>query len=498
MRIAALMWLCMSYCAAAPAHAAQSIIIGSKKFTENVILGEMAAHIARHTGTDAHHSQSLGGTRIVFNALRNGEIDIYAEYTGTIRQEIFKDKNLDSIEQIGHLLSRRGISMTEPIGFNNSYAIGMLKPRANELEITKISDLRAHPDLSLAFTNEFVSRGDGWNAMKQYYRLPHEDVRGIDHDLAYRALANGTIDAMDLYTTDAEIAYYDLQVLRDDQSFFTEYKAVYLYRSVLEHTHPEVVGALRNMAGHIDDDQMRSMNGRVKLDGESESAVAADFVNATFNFAARADSRGLLDRIIQRTLEHLFLVAVSMGAGIITAIPLGVAAAKTRRFGQVILGIVGIIQTIPALALLVFMIPLFGLFTPPAIAALFLYSLLPMVRNTHAGMAGIPPTLEESAEALGLPAWSKLWRIELPLASPSILAGVKTSVVINIGFATLGALIGAGGYGQPIFDGIRLDDFALICSGAVPAVLLALLAQGAFEILERFIVPRGLHLKRAT
>ncbi len=144
------------------------------------------------------------------------------------------------------------------------------------------------------------------------------------------------------------------------------------------------------------------------------------------------------------------------------------------------------------------MIPILGIYSPPAIAALFLYSLLPMVRNTHAGLSGIPPSVEESIEALDLPAGARLLKVELPLASRSIMAGVKTATVINIGFATLGALIGAGGYGQPILTGIRLDDASLILEGAIPAAVLALLAQDLFGRIERVVVPKGLRLKRAA
>ena len=157
-----------------------------------------------------------------------------------------------------------------------------------------------------------------------------------------------------------------------------------------------------------------------------------------------------------------------------------------------ILGTVGVIQTLPALALLVFMIPLLGIGGPPAVVALFLYSLLPIVRNTHAGLAGIDEPLRRSALALGLSPAARLRHIELPLAAPVILAGIKTSAVINIGTATLGALIGAGGYGQPILTGIRLDDVGLILEGAVPAALLALAVQGGFELAERRLIPRGL------
>jgi osmoprotectant transport system permease protein len=211
---------------------------------------------------------------------------------------------------------------------------------------------------------------------------------------------------------------------------------------------------------------------------------------------ARAAGDGFWRRLGRRTLEHLVLVAVSLAGAIFVGVPLGIIAWRRRRLGQLILGATGLLQTIPSLALLVFMIPLFGIGTVPALVALLVYSLLPIVRNTVAGLEGIAPPLRESAEALGLGAGERLRLVELPLAMPSILAGIQTAAVIDVGTATLGALIGAGGYGQPILTGIRLDDTRLILEGAVPAALLALAVQALFELIEPLVVSRGLRLRR--
>ena len=237
---------------------------------------------------------------------------------------------------------------------------------------------------------------------------------------------------------------------------------------------------------------MRRLNRAVKIDGMAEARVAAAFLADDLDVVTSVAVDTAVDRLMRHTGEHLGLVGVSLLAALVVAVPLGVAAARVPRLGRAILGVTGVIQTIPALALFVFMIPLLGIGAAPTIAALFLYSLLPIVRNTHAGLVTIPRGLRESAEVLGLPAAAKLWRIELPLALPTILAGVKTAAVINVGAATLGALIGAGGYGQPILTGIRLDDTGLILQGAVPAAALALLVTGLFDLMERLAVPRGL------
>ncbi|MDR3569875.1 MAG: ABC transporter permease [Syntrophobacteraceae bacterium] len=204
----------------------------------------------------------------------------------------------------------------------------------------------------------------------------------------------------------------------------------------------------------------------------------------------------MAERVWKRTAEHLYLVSISLCAAILVSLPLGILAEKRPGPGRVILALVGIIQTIPSLALLVFMIPFLGIGARPAIAALFLYSLLPIVRNTYAGLREVPLDVRESAEALGLPPGASLMLVELPMASRIILNGVKTSAVINVGTAIPGALISAGGYGQPILTGIRMDDPGLILQGAVPATLLALLARGLFGLAELVVVPKGLRLKR--
>ena len=251
----------------------------------------------------------------------------------------------------------------------------------------------------------------------------------------------------------------------------------------------------QRLSGSIDEAAMAKLNARVKLGREAEARVAADFLVRNLNIDAAVQTQSAWQRFWRHTGEHLLLVAVSLLGAIVVAIPLGIYAVQYPRAGQVVLGVAGIIQTIPSLALFVFMIPLLGIGGPPAVAALFLYSLLPIIRNTHAGLSDIAAPIRESAQALGLPRGARLRRIELPLAGRAILAGVKTSAVINVGTATLAALIGAGGYGQPILTGIRLDDIGLILQGAVPAAALSLVVLGIFEATERLVVPRGLRIR---
>jgi osmoprotectant transport system permease protein len=471
---------------------AQPVRIGSKQFTESVILGEIARLAARDAGVQAVHQRELGGTRILWKALQQGDIDAYPEYTGTLTHELLQDVPADAdIATLRARLKPLGIGITDPLGFDNTYAIGMRQDEAARLDIRRISDLRAHPSLRLGFSNEFMDRGDGWPGLRRAYALPQTKVSGLDHVLSYRAVASGAVDAIDLYSTDAEIPYYHLRTLPDDRHYFPRYQAVFLYRLALERDEPAFVAALRRLAGRIDEQAMRTMNAAVKLDGRRDSAVAADFLGTR----VEAGRRGLWQRLRQRSVEHIELVASSLGLALALAIPLGIVAARRRRLGQLVIAATGVLQTVPSLAMFVFMIPLLGIGTWPAVAALFLYSLLPIVRNTHAGLVGIAPELMESAAALGLPRRVRLRRIELPLAMRSILAGIKTAAVINVGTATLAALIGAGGYGQPILTGIRLDSIPLILEGAIPAAVLALLVQGLFELVERWLTPRGLRLQ---
>lgn len=479
------------------AAAPEPIRVGSKAFTESVLLGEMAVQLASAAGVPAIHRRALGGTRVVWEALLRGEVDLYPDYTGTLAREILAVDPPADEAALRAALSRHGLAMTRPLGFEDKYAIGVRRDVATRLGLSRVSHLVRHPGLRLGFTNEFMDRADGWPALRARYRLPQRDVRGLEHDLAYGALAAGDIDVTDVYTTDPEIRRRELVLLEDDLGAFPEYHAVFVHRADLARRAPAALEAVRRLEGSIRADEMTRLNARAQLERAPPEQVAAEFLRGALGVAPRFSIESAPERILRRTAEHLALVAAALAAAISVAIPLGVAAALRPVAGRLILGAVGIVQTVPSLALLVFMIPLLGIGARPAIAALFLYGLLPIVRNAHAGIAGIAPELRETAVALGLPARARLLRVELPLAAPAILAGVKTSAVITVGTATLGALVGAGGYGQPILSGIRLASVPLILEGAVPAALLALATQGAFDLAERWLVPRGLRARPA-
>ena len=494
MKAAALL-LCLvgGVAAAAPPTAR----VGSKKFTESVILAELASQLAASTGARVVHVKELGGTRVLWSALLAREIDLYPEYTGTIAQELLGGVDARDEEALRAALAARGVRMGRPLGFEDGYALGMREEVAARLGIRTISDLARHPGLRLGLSHEIVDRADGWPALRSRYGLDGAEVRGLDHDVAYRGLAQGAIDATDLYSTDPEILAQHLRVLEDDRHAFPEYKAVFLWRQDLEARAPEVLRAVGRLEGRIATADMIALNARARLERVPEPEVAAGFLRSALGVSSGARAEGRAARIAHRTVEHLGLVATALAAAIAVAVPLGVLAERRRRLGQVILGAAGLVQTIPSLALLVATLPLLGIGSAPALFALFVYSLLPIVRSTHAGLRSIPEELRTSALALGLPPLARLRLVELPMASRGILAGVKTSAVLCVGTATLGALVGAGGLGQPIFTGIRLDDFGLVLEGALPAAALALAVQGLFDLAEGLLVPRGLRVGSA-
>jgi osmoprotectant transport system permease protein len=462
-------------------EAEAAVKIGSKRFPESAILAEIATQTARAEGIDAVHEQGLGATAVVFRALEDGSIDVYPEYTGTLG-EVLK----------GDTLASRGLAQSEPIGFEDRYALAV---RRDAGKLARISDLAARHDLSFGLSHEFVGRADGWPGLAARYRLEPASIRTLDHALAYEALVRGAVDVVDVYTTDAKIARYGLVVLEDDAHFFPRYDAVLVYRADLPKRVPAFERVLAKMRGSIDEDTMRKLNARAELDTVPFDRVAADFLRGGAASAApprRGLASGIAASIARYGPRHVGLVGASLLLSTLIGVPLGLLAYARPRMGGAVLGITGIVQTIPSLALFCFMIPLLGIGTVPALAALFLYGLLPIVRNTHAGLASIPGDLREAAVALGLSPVERLRYVEVPLASRTIVAGIKTSAIVAVGSATIAAFIGAGGFGEPISTGLSLNDVQTILEGAVPAAGLALVVQGMFALLERAVVPRGL------
>ena len=466
--------------------------VGSKSFTESYLLAEMTAQVIDEVGeARVERKVGLGGTGITYRALEHGDIDVYPEYSGTLAIAVLKDPALTTLPAIRARLAERGLAVSEPLGFANTYALAVRADTAGRLGLKTISDLARHPELRGAFSSGFLERDDGWPGLRRHYGLVLADVRVVEHALAYAALTSGKVDVIDVFSTDGQLTRLDLAVLRDDRKFFPDYSAVLVARREMVERFPRTWNRLgQALVGKLDDRRMAELNARVDLDRQSFETVAANFLGRRSPSATR--SRSLTTELAALTLDHLTLVLVSLLVAVIAGLPLGILAARRPRLGQVELMSVGMLQTIPALALLCFMIPLFGIGKVPALVALFLYALLPIVRAVYTGLVGLDRQLVEMAGVLGLGRWQRLRRIELPLASLSIMAGVKTSAVLTVGTATLAAFVGGGGYGTLIVRGLAVDDVGTILAGAIPAAIMALVIHGAFELIDRLVIPRGL------
>jgi osmoprotectant transport system substrate-binding protein/osmoprotectant transport system permease protein len=477
-------------CACAEAQPAR---VGSKSFTESYLIAEIVARLVEDAGeVKADRRFGLGGTGIVYRALETGEIDVYPEYTGTISRVILNDAALDTLDAIRAPLARRGLVVSAPLGFENTYALAVREDVGERLGLRTISDLARHPTLRAAFTSGFLERDDGWPGLRRHYGgLTLADVRAIEHALAYQALASGQVDVIDAFSTDGRLSQGRFRLLQDDRKFFPNYAAVLLARRSFVERAPRTWAAIeRRLAGRIDTPAMTRLNARIDLEGRSIEQTAAEFLGAAV--APRDGRSRLMGEVLALTLDHLGLVGVSLAVAVILGVPLGIIAARFRLLGQLELVSVGVVQTIPALALLCFMIPVFGIGKTPALVALSLYALLPIVRGAYTGLITLDRQLLEIAGVLGLTAWQRLVKIELPLASVAIMAGIKTSAVVTVGTATLAAFIGGGGYGDLIVRGLALNDVGTILAGAIPAALMALSIHAVFELFDRVVVPRAL------
>jgi osmoprotectant transport system permease protein len=520
---AALAWLAVPASAApgqgsAPAPAAPTLRVASKNFTENRLLAEIVAQLVEaETDLEVEHRASLGGTKVCWAAMLAGQVDLYVDYTGTGWSIVLKEegKVADPLRAFLHVQHRYralyDVEWLPPFGLNNTYALALARGKAEELGATRISDLAGRGgELDVAFSIEFMNREDGWPGLRDRYGLDLEP-RGMEHALAYEALGRGQVDLVDAYSTDGKLGRYDVVVLEDDLGFFPPYNAAPLVRGETLRALPELREVLWKLAFTIDDERAMELNRRVEVDGEAFEAVARSFLieaglvaapDATPRGAATPrGQRGLFSALVSErarigalALEHVVLVAIAVAIAAALAIPLGVLITHVPALRRPLLGGASVLQTVPSLALLAFLIavPWLGLGVASAIVALVLYAVLPILRNTFTGLDSVDPELIDAARGLGLTPRQVLLRIQLPLATRTILAGLRTAAVISVGIATLAAFIGAGGLGQPIVEGLYLNDTALVLSGALPAAVLALAVDGLLGLAERALVPRGL------
>jgi osmoprotectant transport system permease protein len=467
------------------AQAADALVVGSKRFTESYILGEIVRQTLVAAGVPAEHRPGLGNTAILEQALASGAVDIYPEYTGTIVRELLKREGNPTLAELNQWLAPRGLKAAVPLGFNNTYALALRESVAQRLGLKRISDLARLPAdaIRLGLSHEFQARADGWPALQRAYALPQAPGAALDHGLAYEAVQAGQVDLIDIYSTDAKVGRYKLRVLVDDRRFFPRYDAVLLMRAGVD------AAPLQALSGRIDEAAMIALNAQVELDGVTFADAARRLIAGPSG--AAGSRQGFMARLFapdlwRLTSQHLLLVFGSLALAVAVGVPLGVLAWQRPRLAGGLLAAVGVLQTVPSLALLAFLIALLGAIGfVPALIALFLYALLPIVRNTHAGLVGVPQGLTLAARALGLTPRQVLRGVQLPLARPMLLAGIKTAAVINVGTATMAAFIGAGGLGERIVAGLAVNDSAMMLAGALPAAVLALAVQWLFDALER-------------
>ncbi|MDQ6872084.1 MAG: ABC transporter permease subunit [Gemmatimonadota bacterium] len=497
-----------------PASGGQRVVVASKPFGESYLLCEMFSQLLESRGISVDRRPGLGATEIAFGALRTNAIDAYPEYTGTGLIAILHDSVPDSVAAdprmvFAHVARRFAdvyhVRWLPPLGFQNTYAIAVTRESAARYRLRTLSDLaRESRHLTAGFTADFIGRSDGLVGLQRVYGIHPRTVRPLAPAVKYQALASGAVDVIDGYSTDGLLSKYDLITLVDDRHFFPPYEAAALVSEKLAQRSPGAIAALTLMSGRLDEQTMRRLNRRVEVDREDVRRVAGDELAALGLIGSGEAARTISgptgsgfwgymwDRratIASLTGRHLVLVGLALLAAVIVALPLGLGLERIRPLAEPAIGALGVLQTIPSIALLAFMIPLLGVGVAPALVALWLYALYPIARGTYTGVRDADPEAVSAAEALGTTPAQRLMWVRLPLAAPVIMAGIRTAAVITVGAATLAAFIGAGGLGEPIVAGLALADTRMILSGALPAAALALAVDGVLGLIERLVAP---------
>ena len=478
------------------------IVVASKPFTESYLLSEIVAQIVETTGeTKAIRKFGLGGPQLVMDGLVNGELDLDVNYTGTLVLSMFPNKRQLSDADLAAALRERGLRASRSLGFNNTYALAVRTETARTLGLANVSDLKGHEDLNGAFTPDFLNEEDGFYRLQDVYGFHLKSTRPMQHALAYVALTNREIDLTDAYTTDGSLSQFDLTLLRDDREFFPKYYGVVVMRSEVAECFPKTWQTLERLEATISDQEMTRLNAQIDVKKRTAGEVAREFLLERHLIspasASNATPSSPHDSLWSSTVEHLALVCSSLLLSCLLGIPLGIVAVQYKKTGQFLIALTGLFQTIPSLALLCFLIPFLGIGALPTVFALFIYGLVPIAQSTTTGLLSLDPKLVETAKILGLSRMQRLRLIELPMASRSILSGIKTTAVINVGTATIAAMIGAGGYGRFITSGLAMNDVNTILRGAIPTALMAVSFHVLFEFSARWVIPKGLRLDPA-
>ncbi|MCC3861270.1 glycine betaine ABC transporter substrate-binding protein [Pseudemcibacter aquimaris] len=473
----------------------ETITVGSKMDGESYLLAEIMSQLLESDGYIVDRRFGMGGTLITYNALTSGEIDLYPEYTGTITAALLSEDELSdnpiSIDDLNKILNDKDLHVNFTFGFNNTYAMAIKRELSDEKGIKSISDLQNHPDLNVHFSHEFLNRNDGWPALKAAYGLSYEPT-GIQHGLAYKAIDEDAIDMTDAYSTDGDIERYGLILLKDDLEFFPKYFAASLTRTDFPLRAAEL---LAELSSSLNDESMRAMNAQVVIHERTFADVANEFLISKNLVSEQRQQAGWSTRLLSNTLTHIKITLIALSAGCVFALILAFLIFRSVKLSRSVIYFSGLMQTIPSIALLALMIPLFGIGELPAILALFLYSLLPILRSAVTALTTIDPVLVNVSRAIGMTRFQQLSRVIFPLALPNILSGIRTATIICIGTATLAAFIGAGGLGEPIVTGLALNDTNLILQGAVPAACLAIITELLFELLEKKVIPEHMRVR---
>ncbi len=488
----------------------KTVRVGSKNFTEQEILGELVAQlIEQHTDLKVERRFGLGGTDICHTALVGGQLDLYVEYTGTALLNILKHEVINNPDDAFRTITkayrnRYDLEWLPPIGFNNSYAITVRSAMADEYNLATISDLGYRAgQLGGGFTSEFMERPDGYPGLCKTYGLKLGTTVDLDPGLMYQAVAQEQVDVICAFATDGRIAEYNLRVLDDDRHFFPPYDAAPVARGELLRNHPEIRDALGILAGTISDGDMRQMNHAVDVLKQEPADVVRWWLNQREEQATEGSPVASGDRLStkpaslwalavkrkteigRKTLEHLTLTVLGVLIAIALGVPIGVIVHRNAPTRGPVLAGVEVVQTIPSLAMLAFLFSVYGLLgMVPAVTALVLYALLPIVLNTFIGLREVPPGVIQAADGVGMSPRQRLWMVELPLAAPVMIAGIRAATVLTVGIATLCTYIGAGGLGDFIARGLARNDPRLTLLGAVPAAIMAVSLSLLIRLIE--------------
>ncbi len=487
----------------AAAEPKPSLVVASKPFTESYLLSEMVALLIDAEGEAASVRKfGLGGPQLVVEGLRNGSLDVEVDYTGALAHLLLPDRKDVPADDIARVAAEHGMILSRSLGFNNTYALAVRTETAEKLQLHNVSDLVRHTTLKAAFTPDFLNQEDGFFRLQQVYGISLPNVRPMQHALAYAALASHEIDLTDAYTTDGSLTQFALTLLADDRSFFPKYFGVIVIRKAVAERLPKTWEKLRKLEGRLSDAEMIRLNAEIDVKHRSIEVVAREYLLGQALLTAHKKhnegSSGVRAELLAATLEHLGLVLCALLLSCLIGIPIGIIAVRYKRTGQLLVALTSLLQTIPSLALLCFLIPFFGIGARPTIFALFLYGLLPVSEATTTGLLSLDSRMLETARILGLSRRQRLYLIELPLASRAILSGIKTTAVINVASATIAAMIGAGGYGRFITSGLAMNDVRLILRGAVPTAIMAVLFHFLFDLVARIVIPRGLRIGCAS